>query len=38
MILREGLVIETDETLFEAAVYFHHYQVKVGSLLVAEAV
>jgi len=37
VVLREGLVIETDGTLWEPDVFLRHYGAKVGTLLVAEA-
>ncbi len=37
VVLREGLLIETDGTLWEPTIFLNHYQAKVGSLLVAEA-
>lgn len=37
VILREGLVIETDGTLWEAELYVKQHRARLGSLLVAEA-
>jgi len=37
VVLREGLLIETDGTLWEPDVFLRHYGAKVGTLLVAEA-
>ena len=36
VVLREGLVIETDGTLWEPDVFIRHYGAKVGTLLEAE--
>ena len=37
VILREGLVIETDGTLWDAELYLKQHRAKLGSLYVAEA-
>lgn len=37
VVLREGLLIETDGTLWEPDVFLRHYKAKLGSLLVAES-
>ena len=37
VVLREGLIVETDGTLYEAETYFAHTQAKLGRLYVAEA-
>lgn len=37
VILREGLILETDGTLWEAAVYLAHHKATSGTLLEAEA-
>jgi ABC-type bacteriocin/lantibiotic exporter with double-glycine peptidase domain len=36
VVLREGLIIETDGTLWEPDVFLRHYKARPGSLLVAE--
>ena len=37
VILREGLIVETDGTLWEPEIFLRHHQAKTGMLLVAEA-
>ena len=37
VLLREGLVIETDGTLWDAELYLKQHRAKLGSLYVAEA-
>jgi ABC-type bacteriocin/lantibiotic exporter with double-glycine peptidase domain len=37
VILREGMVIETDGTLWEADLYLRQHRARMGSLLIAEA-
>lgn len=37
VVLREGLIVETDGTLWEPDVFLRHYEAKVGTILVAEA-
>jgi ABC-type bacteriocin/lantibiotic exporter with double-glycine peptidase domain len=37
VVLREGLIVETDGTLWEPDVFLRHHEAKVGTILVAEA-
>jgi ABC-type bacteriocin/lantibiotic exporter with double-glycine peptidase domain len=37
VILREGLIVETDGTLWEPDVFLRHHEARIGTLLVAEA-